>query len=53
MATQSAPVPSPELVAKPAKKKLLRRFAPDHSQAIRRTVQAAFVVLNAVMGVEF
>ena len=53
MATQSAPAPMPELVAPTTKKKLVRRFAPDRSQAIRRSVQAAFVVLNAVIGVEF
>jgi polyferredoxin len=53
MAAQSAPTAVPELVAPTAKKKLVRRLAPDRSQAIRRTVQAGFVVLNAVIGVEF
>jgi len=53
MATQTASVPPSEFGAKPAKKKLLRRLAPDRSQAIRRAVQAAFLVLNAVIGVEF
>ena len=55
MATQTAPALHPELVpdAPKAKKKLVRRFAPDRSQAIRRSVQAAFVVLNAVIGIEF
>src|ERR1041384_2380047 len=55
MATQSAPVPVPELVSapRPPKKKLFRRLARDRSQAIRRAVQAAFLVLNAVIGFEF
>jgi polyferredoxin len=35
------------------KKKLIRRLAPDRSQRIRHTVQAAFVVLNAWLGVQF
>jgi polyferredoxin len=35
------------------KKKLIRRLVPDHSQSIRRTVQFAFILLNAVIGVQF
>ncbi len=56
MATQSAPNLVPELVKPPeraAKKKLVRRAAPDRSQAIRRTVQIAFAALNVAIGVEF
>lgn len=55
MATQLVPSPEPVLVSpsQPAKKKLVRRLAADHSQAVRRAVQAAFVVLNAVIGLEF
>jgi polyferredoxin len=54
MATQSALNPAPGPVeAKPAKKKLVRLLAPDRSQAIRRSIQAAFVALNAYLGIEF
>lgn len=42
-----------EMAKGAAKKKLVRRLAPDHSQQIRQTVQLAFVVLNVVLGVEF
>lgn len=37
----------------PTRKKLVRRTAPDHSQALRRAVQLAFFALNAWIGVEF
>jgi polyferredoxin len=37
----------------PAKKKLLRRAAVDHSQALRRSAQAAFLVLNVWIGAQF
>jgi polyferredoxin len=53
MAAQSAPTAVPELVVLKTKKKLMRRLAPDRSQAIRRSTQAAFLVLNAVIGFEF
>src|SRR5579875_2121934 len=36
-----------------ARRKLVRRAAPDRSQAIRRAVQGAFVVLNACIGLQF
>lgn len=35
------------------KKKLLRRVGRDHSQALRRTVQTAFLVLNVYLGWQF
>jgi len=35
------------------KKKLIRRAAPDRSQAIRRGVQFAFIALNAWIGLQF
>ena len=35
------------------KKTLVRRVAPDRSQQIRRAVQFAFLLLNAVIGVQF
>src|SRR5690349_13334150 len=38
---------------KKAKKKLVRRIAVDHSQAIRRGVQVAFLVLNVWLGLQF
>src|SRR5450759_3626766 len=37
----------------PIRKKLVRRAAPDRSQALRRAVQLAFFVLNAWIGIEF
>jgi polyferredoxin len=49
MATHTA-----ELAPAPAaKKKLLRRFAPDNSQRVRHTVQIVFVLLNAWLGIQF
>jgi polyferredoxin len=36
-----------------AKKKLLRRSAPDRSQRIRHIVQGVFIALNAWIGVQF
>lgn len=36
-----------------AKKKLIRRAAPDNSQRIRHIVQLAFVALNAWLGIQF
>ena len=44
----SAPSPLPA-----AKKKLLRRTAPDRSQRIRLIVQGLFVALNLCMGLQF
>ena len=35
------------------KKTLMRRVLPDRSQQVRRTVQFAFLLLNAVIGVKF
>src|SRR3954469_5394951 len=35
------------------KKKLIRRLVPDNSQQIRHTVQIAFILLNAFLGVQF
>jgi len=35
------------------RKRLLRRASRDHSQRLRRGVQAAFVLLNVAMGVQF
>jgi polyferredoxin len=35
------------------KKKLIRRSQPDRSQKIRHAVQAAFVLLNAWLGIQF
>ncbi|MDR3774748.1 MAG: 4Fe-4S binding protein [Terracidiphilus sp.] len=48
MATQ--PVP-PTL--QPAKKKLMRRSAPDRSERIRQLVQGLFVALNLWLGLQF
>ena len=42
--------PSPPV---PPKKKLARRAARDRSQTVRRSVQAAFLLLNIWIGVEF
>jgi polyferredoxin len=36
-----------------AKKKLVRRVAPDHSQTLRRTLQILFFALNIWIGVQF
>ena len=46
MATAAAPIKSD-------KKKLIRRSGPDRSQQIRHAVQAAFVLLNAWLGIQF
>lgn len=35
------------------RKKLVRRALPEHSQALRRTMQVAFLALNAWMGIQF
>src|SRR5215831_526869 len=35
------------------RKKLRRRAAPDHSQALRRTFQVAFLLLNVWLGTTF
>jgi polyferredoxin len=49
MATQTA-----ELAPAPAaKKKLVRRSAPESSQRVRHVVQIAFVLLNAWLGAQF
>ena len=47
MAPAVAPPPAP------IRKKLIRRAAPDRSQALRRGVQVAFFALNAWIGVQF
>ena len=36
-----------------AGKKLVRRAAPDHSQALRRTAQGLFLALNVLIGFQF
>ena len=46
-----APVVAPP--PKPIRKKLVRRAGPDRSQTLRRTVQLAFLALNAWIGIEF
>src|ERR1035441_4151970 len=46
-----APVVAPP--AAPIRKKLVRRTAPDRSQALRGTLQLAFFALNAWVGIEF
>ncbi|MDR3426043.1 4Fe-4S binding protein [Silvimonas sp.] len=46
------PSPAETAAAKP-KKTLVRRIAPDRSQQVRRAVQFAFLLLNAVIGVQF
>lgn len=48
MATAAAPHAS-----NPEKKRLVRRLQPDRSQQIRHAVQAAFVLLNAWLGIQF
>jgi polyferredoxin len=48
MATAAAPHASHT-----EKKKLIRRFDPNRSQQIRHAVQAAFVLLNAWLGIQF
>ncbi len=50
-----APKPTPALVesSTASKKKLVRRRSRDYSQALRRGVQIAFLVLNVVIGVQF
>ncbi len=58
MAANAAQVPEFELAAKrtepaPAKKKLVRRTDHDYSQALRRGVQLAFLILNVWIGGEF
>ncbi len=37
----------------PAKKKLVRRFERDYSQSLRRSFQAAFLLLNVYLGATF
>ena len=49
MATAFVPHPS----HKEEKKKLIRRLCPDRSQQIRHAVQAAFVLLNTWLGIQF
>lgn len=46
-------VESPEVVRTQGRKKLFRRRARDSSQTLRRSIQVAFVALNAVIGVQF
>jgi polyferredoxin len=48
MVTQPA-LPNPV----PAKRKLIRRKAPDHSQLVRHILQALFAALNLGLGVQF
>ena len=36
-----------------AKKRLIRRLAADHSQAVRRAVQIAFFALNVWIAIQF
>ena len=38
---------------KPLRKKLLKRAAPDRSQALRRAFQLTFFALNVWIGIEF
>jgi polyferredoxin len=45
----AAPIPAPTL----PKKKLIRRATPDRSQLIRHSVQGAFILLNAWLGLQF
>ena len=46
--------PTAELAPAPvARKKLTRRGTPENSQRVRRTVQLAFVALNAWLGIQF
>ena len=47
MATVAPPPP------KPLRKKLLKRAAPDRSQALRRAFQLTFFALNVWIGIEF
>ena len=49
MATQTI---QPLKPAKP-KKAIIRRFSPDHSQRTRHIVQAAFLLLNGWLGLQF
>ncbi|MGC8549653.1 MAG: 4Fe-4S binding protein [Acidobacteriaceae bacterium] len=45
---------APKMGSQPrAKRKLIRRAAPNHSQGIRHAVQWAFVALNVWIGVQF
>ena len=56
MATQLIPVEEVIATARPTplpRKKLVRREAPDRSQRYRRGFQAAFVLLNVAIGVQF
>ena len=46
MAALAAPPKTP-------RKKLVRRAAPDRSQALRHAVQAVFLAINVWIGVEF
>jgi len=39
--------------AKPVRKKLLKRAAPDRSQSLRRAFQLSFLALNVWIGIEF
>ncbi len=50
MATATAPI---KTEIQTDKKKLIRRSGPDRSQQIRHAVQAAFVLLNAWLGIQF
>jgi polyferredoxin len=43
----------PEPHSSPPRKKLIRRIAPDRSQAIRRSFQVAFLLLNVWTGAAF
>jgi len=43
----------PQVPSRPDKKKLIRRSRMDRSQAVRHTIQGAFVLLNAWLGVYF
>ena len=50
---QETELKSPPARGSKPRKKLLRRIGPDHSQIIRRSFQAAFLLLNMYLGVVF
>jgi polyferredoxin len=53
LSSSPAAVSSAENAPTKLKKTLVRRVLPDRSQQVRRAVQFAFLLLNAVIGVQF
>ena len=51
--TEFENAPRADIKPTPHRKKVIRRIVPDHSQAIRRSFQVAFLLLNVWVGAAF